>query len=117
MASTYSSKALIGSLSERLRNYRIDMGLTQKQLAEKSGVSLRCIQHLENKEDVQVSNLCKVMIALGLSDRITELVPDVSRRPSDYLVKESPRKRVRAKKSDADAAPFTWGDDTSSIIK
>ena len=41
------SKKIIQMLSIRMKNYRIDYPMTQKQLAKKSGVSARSIQMFE----------------------------------------------------------------------
>ena len=85
--------------------------MTQKQLAEKSGVSLRSLQRFENGEDIQVQNLLKILKALDLIDNISVLVPDVTERPSVYLMKEGLPKRVRLKKEKTNAkAEFQWGD-------
>jgi hypothetical protein len=53
---------------------------------------------LEQGESVQVDNLFKILVSLGLGDNIELLVPDQTKRPSYYLEKaESKPKRVRKK--------------------
>ena len=103
----------IRTISEKLKNYRIDYPLTQKQLAEKSGVSLRSIQRFEKGEDIQFSNLIKLLSALDLGSNIDALVPDVTRRPSAFVDKKSRRQRVHIAKDKSGGAikPFQWGDE------
>ena len=108
-----TSQAALHDLGKRLKGYRIDYPMTQKQLADRSGVSLRCIQRLENGEDIQASNLFKLLHALGLSDHISLLIPDVSARPSAFLAPQKKRQRARLQNSAANDMhkPFQWGDE------
>lgn len=103
---------MVNNISERIRNYRIAYPLTQAQLAERSGVSLRSIQLFENGADIKWNNLVKILSALDLDDNIQMLVPDVTERPSYYVKHNDIRKRVskkQVKKSQKES--FTWGDD------
>ena len=87
--------------------------MTQKQLADRSGVSLRSIQRFEKGEDIQFSNLVKLLNALGLTNNLEMLVPDVTGRPSAYVKQTPKRQRVRVIKDDPvkDTETFKWGDD------
>ena len=103
---------MVNNISERIRNYRIAYPLTQAQLAERSGVSLRSIQLFENGADIRWNNLVKILSALNLDDNIQMLVPDVTERPSCHVKQNDIRKRVsrkQVKKSQKES--FTWGDD------
>ncbi len=103
---------MVNNISERIRNYRIAYPLTQAQLAERSGVSLRSIQLFENGADIKWNNLVKILSALNLDDNIQMLVPDVTERPSYHVKQNDIRKRVskkQVKKSQKES--FTWGDD------
>lgn len=83
--------------------------MSQQDLEDKSGVSKRSISRLEQGESVQVDNLFKIIIALGLGDNIELLVPDQTKRPSYYLENiENKPKRVRKKIEKND---FKWGDE------
>jgi len=99
----------IKELGKKIKTYRIMNEMSQQDLEDKSGVSKRSISRLEQGESVQVDNLFKIIIALGLGDNIELLVPDQTKRPSYYLEKtESKPKRVRKKTEKND---FKWGDE------
>lgn len=103
---------MVNNIGERIRNYRIAYPLTQAQLAERSGVSLRSIQLFENGADIKWNNLVKILSALDLDDNIQMLVPDVTERPSYHVKQNDIRMRVskkQVKKSQKES--FTWGDD------
>ncbi len=105
-----TSEAVIVSMGEALKEYRISRELTQKDLAERSGVSLRSISRFEQGEDIRFELLIKLLRALGLQDNLALLIPDVTRRPSYYLTQS--RKRVRKKNgADNSAKAFKWGDE------
>lgn len=105
-----NSKAILTLLSERIKAYRIEYPMTQKELADKSGVSVRSIQNFEHGSDIQLSNLVKIMNALELGDNISMLVPDVSKRPSMFLEKTKKKERVRKAAKQTEVS-FKWGDE------
>lgn len=114
MGKYLSSHSALSELASRLKAYRIDYPLTQKELADKSGVALRSVLRMESGEDVQLGNLIKVLIALDLDANLDMLVPDPTKRPSFYL-KGRPnvtqRKRVRRKASPNPDIDRRWGDE------
>lgn len=108
----YGGYSMVDNIHERIRNYRIAYPLTQVQLSERSGVSLRSIQLFENGADIKWSNLVKILSALELDNNIQMLVPDVTERPSYHVKQSNTRKRVskkQVKKSQKES--FVWGDD------
>ena len=99
----------IKELGQKIKTYRIMNEMSQQDLEDKSGVSKRSISRLEQGESVQVENLFKIIIALGLGDNIELLVSDQTKRPSYYLGKtENKPKRVRKTMQKNE---FTWGDE------
>ena len=75
------------SLGENLRRLRIDKGMTQGELSNKSGVGLGQISKLErNKADATLSTLYKLMGALDCSaDR---LLLDTEKTGMNAVLKE-----------------------------
>lgn len=99
----------IKELGHKIKIYRITKELSQKDIADITGVSLRSISRLEQGESVQMDNLFKILLALDLGDNIEMLVPDQTKRPSYYLEKlEDKPKRVRKQTVKKD---FKWGDE------
>ena len=97
-------------VGERLKQYRINAGLTQQDLENKSGVSVRSISRLEQGASVQFESLIKILFALNLESNIDLLIPDQTKRPSFYLKdNEKPKQRVR--KKEKVNGGFKWGDE------
>ncbi len=88
---------LIASIGLRVRRARQKRGLTRKQLAERSGISLRYLAQLEGgAANVSVGILWRVAESLGVP--LVEFVPDSSQgnptEPLEHLVHRlSPRER------------------------
>jgi transcriptional regulator with XRE-family HTH domain len=99
----------IKDLGQKIKLYRIMKEMSQQDLEDKTGISKRSISRLEQGESVQLENLFKILLALGLGENIELLVPDQTKRPSFYLEKSDNRpKRVRKKTEKND---FKWGDE------
>ena len=104
-------KIALKEISERIKQYRIAYPMTQKELAERSMVSLRSISRFENGEDITMSNLIKLLKALGLGGNLEVLVPDYTKRPSYYIQHEGKRMRVGKKKNAVNTNTWKWGDE------
>ena len=114
MGKYLSSHSALSEIAARLKAYRIDYPLSQKELADKSGVAVRSILRMESGEDVQFGNLIKVLIALDLDANLDMLVPDPTKRPSYYLNDKSimsQRKRVRKREPKNPNTDSRWGDE------
>ena len=102
-------QAYLEELGERLRLYRIAMNVTQKELADRSGVSDKSIVRLEKGQSVSLENLIRILNALGLAQNLEMLVPDQRRRPSYYVDGDkNVRRRARKKKT---VQRMKWGDE------
>ena len=107
-----STVGYLAEISSRVKSYRIDYPMTQKELADKSGISVRSIARFEAGEDIQFSNLIKILCALELENNLELLVPDPKARPSYYLVEEESRRRASSKNKTAPiGSQWKWGDE------
>ncbi|HEX3915467.1 MAG TPA: helix-turn-helix transcriptional regulator [Steroidobacteraceae bacterium] len=92
-----TSAELEGELGLRLRELRILKNLDQKSLAERAGVSVNAIKHLESGRGARVASLIKVLRALDRADWLDALAPTVSISPMQMLksAKREPRRARR----------------------
>ena len=106
-----SCQEYLKDISDKLKLYRVAMNLTQQDLADKSGVSLRSISRLEQGSSVQLDNFIKIMAALDLDKNLDMLIPDQRKRPSYYL-EENKKVRQRVRRSlKTPERTFKWGDE------
>ena len=96
----YSTPEIIQMLGQRERTYRIRLGLTQKELAERAGISVPTLQAFENgtNKDISFSTLLGILRSIGQLEGTNALLAEIPESP--YTMRESgeQRQRVRHKK-------------------
>lgn len=85
--------ALLEEVGSRLRRRRIDLRLTQAELAEQAGVGKRTVERLEKGASVQLASLIRIFRVLGLVDALDELLPRSGPRPMDLLRLQGKQRR------------------------
>ena len=96
----YSNPEIVRMLGQRYRDYRLRVGLTQKEVSEKSNVSATTIHKFESgiSTDISFGTLASLLRAIGLIDHVDAMLPELF--PSPYFVndKNEKKQRVRHKK-------------------
>lgn len=105
-------EAVLTEFGKRLERCRIENGLSQADLAARSGVGKRTIERIEKGCDSQLSTLIRLMNELGLSSRLDQLLPESELSPIAMLHGASkPPARVRQRKKQTDITAWKWGDE------
>ena len=86
--------ALVQAIGARIRLQRLAMGMTQQELAERSGVSLSTLKLMEQQGKGSLQRLAKVAVVLGLDADLRNLFS--SQRSYQSLEAVERTKRVRA---------------------
>lgn len=107
--------AALAELGERLAHHRLERNLTQAELAKEAGVSKRTLIRLEGGESTQLTNLIRVLRALGLLGNLDAFVPPPTPSPLEQLRTHGrPRKRASPRSDETESAEsseeWTWGD-------
>ena len=104
-----SVNAVLSELGSRLKQYRISAELTQKDLAEKSGVSMSTVVRMENGEDLKVSNIIRVLMALNIGEKLDYLIPepepDYEKMFNNFVFRERVGRKKKSSKE------WIWGED------
>jgi transcriptional regulator with XRE-family HTH domain len=109
--SSLPNASIEADLGRRLQEIRLGRNISQAQLAAEAGVARRTITRLESGGGVSLETFIRVLRALGLLDRLTELLPDTSVRPIEE-VRGRGRRQQRARPDTGKApARWTWGDE------
>ena len=98
--SEYSMTELVRLLGSRFKDYRLRANMTQKEVAEMSGLSMMTIHRFENGtvKNISLSSFLLLLKAVGSINDLHELMPE--QPESLYLYKDNQKKaqRVRHKK-------------------
>ena len=76
-------------LAERVGRIRKRRKLSQRELSEKSGVSLGSVKRFETSGQISLISLTKIAIALGCSNEITEMFTDVPYKNIEEVISDN----------------------------
>lgn len=78
-----TNQDIIKILAERIKGYRLAARMSQKEMAEKSGVGLATISHFEQgvMQNMTLNNFISLMRVMGMEERIIELLPELPMPP------------------------------------
>ena len=108
-----NSEQIETDLCKKLEHIRLARNITQKNLADQAGVSLRTIRNLEKGLGVSLDTFIRVLIALGVHQNLLALLPDPSIRPIDRVnLGGTGRKRASSRKTKPEKTPWVWGDES-----
>lgn len=107
-----NSDQIEAALCSRIEKIRLSRNMTQKQLADEAGVSLRTIGRLEKGEGVSLETFIRVLIALRIQHNLEGLLPDPSVLPVER-VRARGRERLRARPTAAgtESPRWTWAEE------
>lgn len=101
-----TNQDIIALLCQRLKEYRLAARISQREMAEKSGVSLTTISHLEQgmNRNITLNNFISLLRVLGLEQRLPDLLPELPVPPMalKQMNKYIP-KRVRRSNHDTES--------------
>jgi transcriptional regulator with XRE-family HTH domain len=106
-----SPDAAMREIGLRLARCRIDLGITQAEVAHQAGICKRTVEHIEAGKDSQLSSLVRLLRVLALTDELNRLIPESGPRPLDLLkLKGKERRRVSSRRVDKPDSGWRWGD-------
>jgi transcriptional regulator with XRE-family HTH domain len=109
----HGDEAVLQEMGMRFARTRLEMNLTQEEVARSAGVSKRTVERLEAGHSVQLAHFLRICRALGLLDRFDALIPAPVPSPMELLrFHGKERKRASgARESSTPSAPWRWGED------
>ena len=91
----YSTPELVRLLGNRFKDYRMQCNLTQKEVAEQSGIGLTTIHKFENgiAGNLSLSTFILLLKVVGQINALNNLLPELPESP--YLIRKEERKAQR----------------------
>lgn len=91
----YSTTELVSMLGWRFKEYRLRCDLTQKEVAERSGVGLTTIHKFENgtARNISLSTFLLLLKVVGQVDALDMVLPELPESP--YLIRRNEKKAQR----------------------
>ena len=91
----YSTPELVRLLGSRFKEYRMRCNLTQKEVAEQSGIGLTTIHKFENGTagNLSLSTFVLLLRVVGQVNALDDVLPELPESP--YLVRREEKKAQR----------------------
>ena len=91
----YSTPELVRLLGSRFKEYRMRCNLTQKEVAEQSGIGLTTIHKFENgtANSLSLSTFILLLRVVGQVNALDDVLPELPESP--YLVRREEKKTQR----------------------
>ncbi|MBR4921925.1 MAG: helix-turn-helix domain-containing protein [Prevotella sp.] len=91
----YSTPELVRLLGSRFKDYRMRCNLTQKEVAEQSGIGLTTIHKFENGTagNLSLSTFILLLRVVGQVNALDDVLPELPESP--YLIRREEKKAQR----------------------
>ncbi len=95
----YSTPEIVRLLGSRFKDYRMRCNLTQKEVAEQSGIGLTTIHKFEKgvAGNISLSTFILLLKVVGMVDELNSVLPDLPESP--YLIRKNKQKAQRIRHS------------------
>ena len=105
--STKSDQAILTELGQAIAKERLNINMTQIELANEAGVSKATVQRMEDGKSTQVTNLIRILRALNLIDDFLNFLPQIPIRPLEAVNKKVKQRASKTIRTD----PWSWGNE------
>ena len=112
MIQLLSNPQIEQELGKRLKRKRLDLNLSQMEVATRSGLSRRTITAIENGEGSTLTTFITLLRALNALDTLEEFLPDPGISPLAIAkLQETPVKYASKPRKPTAPTPWKWGDE------
>ena len=108
-----SDDAILAEIGERIAHHRLNLQLTQADLAEQAGIAKRTVERVEAGASAQMSSMIRIFRVLDLLPGLDRIIPEAGPSPMD-LLKRKGKLRQRAsgsRRSGQADESWNWGDE------
>ena len=107
-----TDEAVLMELGTRIASRRLEMGLTQANVAEQAGVAKRTLERIEAGQTSQLTTLIRVLRVLDAASGLDSLIPESGPSPMDLLQRKGKIRQRASGRRGAKVAdkPWHWDD-------
>jgi transcriptional regulator with XRE-family HTH domain len=107
-----TDEAVLRELGARLARQRLDLGLTQAEVAERAGISKRTLERLENGGASQLVSFIRILRVLESLGALEAVLPDTGPAPMALLRGGGkPPQRARRRAQTVSGTDWSWDED------
>lgn len=109
-----TDNAILAEIGQRIAQRRLELQLTQADVAEQAGVAKRTLERMEAGASAQMSSFVRICRVLELLPNLDSMIEEVGPSPMELLKgkgKQRQRASSRRQKNQVEEAPWAWDDD------
>lgn len=105
-----TDEAVLAELGTRIAGRRIELQLTQADVAEQAGIAKRTLERMEAGLTSQLATLVRVLRVLDAASGLDGLIPESGPRPMDLLQRKGKvRQRASGRRATTPGTkPWRW---------
>ena len=109
-----ADEAILAEMGRRVARRRLDLSVTQADVAEQAGVSKRTVERIESGASAQMSSFIRVLRVLDLLPGLEQMIPEAGPSPMALLRRKGKKRRRASKRKPSGQAgkAWSWNDDT-----
>ena len=92
--------AIMRGIAERVKRNRLELNLTQKALAARSGVSFSSLRKFETTGEISLKSLIKIAIALDAADVFADLFSRKQYQSINELIQKTEKVKKRGRRNE-----------------
>ena len=104
-----NNNSILKELGQRIKDTRIAMSLTQKELALKAGVSSKTIERIEMGENIKVESFFNILRVFNSLSNVDLLVAQ-QEIPLECVYRNKPKRKRASTKTEV-KTDWVWGDE------
>jgi len=113
LQNSLADAVVLVELGNRLARRRIELSLTQTEMAKRAGIGKRTLERIEAGCSAQTTGLIRILRELGLLEALDALLPEEGLRPIDLMkLKGKSRRRASSASAKNRKSTWTWGDES-----
>jgi transcriptional regulator with XRE-family HTH domain len=108
-----NAEQITKDLGEKIEKERLSRGITLTDLASASGLTRKTLYRIVHGESTSLDSFIRVLIALGIQDRLDYLIPEISIHPMEMVTRFNKPKiggKSRRKNNKLQSGKWVWGD-------
>jgi transcriptional regulator with XRE-family HTH domain len=75
ITSILTDEAILAETGQRISNRRVELNMTQAEVAKKAGVSKRTVENIESGASAQMLTMIRIFRVLDLMENLDRLIP------------------------------------------
>ena len=103
-----ADNTILTEIGARIAQRRLELQLTQAELAEQAGIAKRTVERIESGGSAQMASVVRILRVLDLLPGLDRMLPAAGPRPMDLLKQKGKPRQRASRRRHSKQASTTW---------